>query len=335
MTAESLPVPGMETIAEFDEGFVKLDRLMEKAHEDKSQAAGRIAEIGAELEKLRLSGEPPTEEDLVAARDRRRKGWTLVRTRLKGQGADLAAEQAYDPTSSLEEAYEKSVESADLVADRMRHEATAVAAKASLLAEKGLLHKRTLGLEQEIGDLGAEREALRRKWSERWSPAGIAPGSPREMREWVLKMQDLSRRAAELRKVEAQAGTARAQIESNAALLSRQIAAAGEAAPPSQTSLEEHLLVAGRIVSAQKELAATRAALEKDRAAAGRGLAKAREEKRKAEESLAKWREEWEEAVTKVSEGLTPGGPPRFSTSAPSCPSCWSRPPRTSPGSRA
>jgi len=312
MTAESLLVPGMETIAEFDEGFVKLDRLMEKALEDKSQTAGRIAEIGAGLKKLRLSGEPPTEEDLVAARDRRRVGWTLVRSRLKGEGADQAAEQAYDPTSPLEEAYEKSVESADLVADRMRHEATAVASKASMLAEKELLQKRTLELEQEIGNLGAERDALLRKWAERWSPAGIAPGSPREMREWVLKWQDLSRRAAELRKLEAQAGSATAEIESNKGLLSRLVAATGEAAPPSQASLEEHLLVAERIVSAQKELAATRTALEKDRAAAGRGLAKAREERRKAEESLAKWRADWEKAVTTVSEGLTPGATSAF-----------------------
>jgi uncharacterized protein YhaN len=312
MTAESLPVPGMETIGEFDEGFGKLDRLIEKALEDKGQAAGRIAEIGAGLEKLRLSGEPPTEEDLAAARDRRRQGWTLVRTRLKGEDADEAAERAYDPASPLEEAYEKSVDSADLVADRMRHEATAVASKASLLAEKELVHKRTLELEREIGDLGAQREALLRKWAERWSPAGIAPGSPREMREWVLKWHDLSRRAAEIRKLEAQAGASRAQIESSKALLSRQVAAAGETAPPSQASLEEHLLVADRIISAQKGLAGTRADLEKDRAAAARGSARAGEEKRKAEGALVKWRVDWEKAVREVSEGLTPGATSAF-----------------------
>ena len=133
---ESLPLPPEKTIDEFEEAFDAVDDGLRKAREGLAETKGKIEEIDGNLRTLKLSGEPPTEEDLTAARDHRERGWALVRSAWLDGKRDEAAEAALDPPLPLEQAYEKSVLNADGVADRMRREAERVAHKAGLLADR-------------------------------------------------------------------------------------------------------------------------------------------------------------------------------------------------------
>ena len=91
------------------------------------------------MQSLELERDVPTEDTLLAARDRRDHGWQLVKAIwLDHQPAGLdhtAFINEFAPTGTLASAYESSVAHGDILADRLRREADQVAQKAELLAQ--------------------------------------------------------------------------------------------------------------------------------------------------------------------------------------------------------
>ena len=214
--------------------FDAVDGDLRKAREGVSETKGKVEEIDGNLRTLKLSGEPPTEEDLTAARTHRERGWSLVRSAWLDGKRDEAAEAALDPPLPLEQAYEKSVLNADSVADRMRREAERVAHKAGLLAERRRQEEQAESLSREIGLLEGKRKDLEKEWTSRWAPAGIVPLSPREMRAWMANVKELTRRAPEIRKLEGQAGKIAEAIEESRRTLLSRLAALKEIPPPEE-----------------------------------------------------------------------------------------------------
>ena len=301
---EALPLPPEKTIDEFEEAFDVVDDDLQKAREGVSETKGKIEEIDGNLRTLTLSGEPPTEEDLTAARAHRERGWFLVRSAWLDGNRDQAAEAALDPPLPLDQAYEKSVLNADGVADRMRREADRVAHKGGLLAERGLQEVRAESLSKEIGLIEGKRKDLEKEWASRWTPPGIVPLSPREMRAWMANVKELTRRAPEIRKLEAQAAKIAEGIEESKSTLLDRLTALREIPPPETSSLEAILLRAEEVVRSEKNLKARQENLLKETEEATKENAKAAEEKRKVDEAFARWEGDWAAVLKGISEGL-------------------------------
>jgi uncharacterized protein YhaN len=301
---ETLPLPPEKTIDEFEEAFDTVEGDLRKAREGISETKGKIEEIDGNLRTLKLSGEPPTEEDLTAARTHRERGWSLVRSAWLDGKRDEAAEAALDPPLPLEQAYEKSVLNADGVADRMRREADRVARKVELLAQRRLQEERAESFSRESGLFEANRKDLEKEWTSRWTSAGIVPLSPREMRAWMSNVKELTRRAPEIRKLEGQAGKIAEGIEESRSTLLGRLAALREIPPPEDSSLEAILLMTEEVVGSEKSLKARQESLLKEIEEATKGNAKAAEEKRKVDEAFARWEEDWAAVLKGISEGL-------------------------------
>ncbi len=301
---ESLPLPPEKTIDEFEETFDGIDDGLRKTREALGEAKGKIGEIDGNLRTLKLAGEPPTEEDLTAARGHREQGWALVRSAWLEGRRDEAAEAAFDPSLSLEQGYEKSVLSADGVVDRMRREADRVAHKAGLLADRRLQEERAEELSRQIVQLERKREDLEREWASRWAPPGIVPMSPREMRAWMANWTELARRAAEIRKLDGQARKIAGEIEGSRNTLLDRIAAMGEPPPTKGSSLEAILLQAEEVIRSAKDLQVRREGLEKQIDEGIKGKARAEEEERTEDEAFARWEKDWAAAVKGLSEAL-------------------------------
>ena len=265
---------------------------------------GNEEEIDGNLRTLKLAGEPPTEEDLTAARAHRERGWALVRSAWLDGKRDEAAEAAFDPPLPLEQAYEKSVLNADGVADRMRREAERVAHKAGLLADRSLQEERAEDVTREIGLLEGKRKDLEKEWMSRWAPAGIVPISPREMRAWMVSLKELTRKAAEVRKLDSQTQKISEEIEGSRNALLDRLAALGEPIPPERTALDAILLRAEGIVRSEKDLKVRREGLLREIEEAIKGNARAEAEERKVNEAFALWQENWATALKGISEGL-------------------------------
>ncbi|MFO1430258.1 MAG: AAA family ATPase [Candidatus Competibacteraceae bacterium] len=301
----TLPVPTDATINEFEQHYDDNRRVLEQTRQASTETRDKIGELEGKLERLRLSGEIPLEEDLAAARERRDRGWALVRQAWLGESRDEKTERAFDPLLPLDRAYENSVQEADAVADRIRHEADAVARKQEYLAEKKVQQGRLADLTDQLKRLEAKRQAITEAWRTRWSIVGIGPLSPREMRGWLAINKDLVRQAGEVRTLEDKAQTILHDLEQSRRLLRERLHSANEPAPSAEATLTELLEQAEALVSRQEALQTRRKILEKQVQTAYAELTKARAEREQASQEFRDFKATWAEAVRGINTSLT------------------------------
>ncbi|MFO7495224.1 MAG: AAA family ATPase [Desulfobacterales bacterium] len=200
---EKLPVPDIETVEAYDLRLADAAARRDRLQADLQATAGALRELEGRLAQLQIEGAVPSEFQLGRVRDRRDRGWQLVRGEwLQGKtiGADtrrFVAELV--PDGHLADAYEASVRAADTVADRLRREAERVALLARLTTEKETQGGRRAELEEGLQAAEAACRQLAQEWRALWQPLQVVARGPREMRAWLSRQSDLVRRAAELR----------------------------------------------------------------------------------------------------------------------------------------
>lgn len=210
---ELLPIPLSETIDQFDETRQNLDNRLQLIEAQIQEYQRKSDEAARQIEALRNTRNVPTENDLAEARGRRGRGWSVLRDALV-RGGKVAEEdwRAFAGEEPVPLAYEKAVDQADDIADRLRREAHDVASLVNLEDQKDDLVKT---LERHIHDqqqLSAEKEKLEKEWRKIWQVAGIEPLSPREMRAWLGRYQEVMQLAAGCREHQRQIALLEEQV---------------------------------------------------------------------------------------------------------------------------
>lgn len=284
---ERLPLPSTETVDAFEVRLRSLDDRLEKHLTEATSLSQRLVEIDAELRRLALTGDVPTEADLEGARARRDQAFRELRE---------AWEHGAAREESRADRYEALVRDADDLSDRLRREAGRVAAKAALLSEQErlLARSRQAGAASEAAE--AEAAEAREAWFGLWKAAGIHPLSPREMRGWLQHQAELTNRIAGLRDRRAEAAGLRSRIED-----CRQSIAVHIGTPPEREAplpgLSRLLARARAAISRNDVLEARTSKLSEDLAQRMEELREAKNRADRAAEDEADWRRQWEEAV--------------------------------------
>ena len=146
---ETLAIPGDETVERFETEMQGLNAALSGVADKTNEHQASLREIARQLAELQLTGEVPSEAELVSARERRDYGWKLLRLEWLDRQDITAEKRSYDPDHDLPDAYEKSVVVSDLVADRLRRESNRVATQAALVAEQAKLEKNLEQLEDQ------------------------------------------------------------------------------------------------------------------------------------------------------------------------------------------
>jgi uncharacterized protein YhaN len=190
-----LSIPAEETLARFageiDDCRDQLNSLATEL--ERSEVLER--EIRAQLadpESVAL----PSEDEIAVARAHRSHGWQLVR-RVWLEAADPNIAAAFAAEQPLERAFEQSVAEADVLVDRSRQHAQAVALRNKLLSEQTLQADRRRELEAAHADAEAKLRRLEQTWQAAW-PRVRTVLPPAEMRAWLrdrTRVLDLDRAA--------------------------------------------------------------------------------------------------------------------------------------------
>ncbi|MCU0979984.1 MAG: AAA family ATPase [Pirellulaceae bacterium] len=311
-TLERLPLPALETVDRGEAELAELDGELRSLEREQADLESRTLELESQIEKLRLSQDALTEDDLAAARRQRETGWRLVQEIWRdGQpaGESLSAFLAdFPPAEDLGQAYAQSVSQADAVADRLRRESARVAEKAQLMAERGKADQRQAALAAELAGRRRLRQDRWDAWRGGWQAAGIEPLSPREMRAWLQRHAALADRAAEIRNRREELAQLVARIAVHRNEVQRELEQIGQPTPAADESLADLLdrseAIAARLDAdrEQRERAARdRQRLEDQRPAA-------EQEANAARQQLARWRDDWAAAVAAL--GLSPEASP-------------------------
>ncbi|MGD0090394.1 MAG: AAA family ATPase, partial [Planctomycetota bacterium] len=291
-----LRVPAPETLARFERCFKELDKQQDQLEPQLRANQARAEELRRKLEDLRRGGTIPSEEDLRAARAHRERGWALVRRAWLDGQEDPAQAGEFDPELKLPEAYEKSVRSADDVADGLRRDANRVAQQQNTLRDMQRDGEELGALEKERDRIAAERAQCQTEWEELWRVLGVQAGDTGEMKAWLEAQKGLLKRDEEHRELRERVSIPEQAIKEHKEALAAGLRGLGEqvAEPAALSAL---LSKSVGVLDSISDRTNKRAALENKAKELGEKLPKKERERDEARKKLEKWQEDWGEAM--------------------------------------
>ncbi len=160
------------------------ERRQKELDEERKQAE-------QDLNALLLKSDIPAVSELEASRTVRNIVWNLIKRKYI-ENCDVEQDiRDFTPESDLPSVYEKKVDAADHVSDRLRLAADQVVKRADLEAKIEGLKSRVRDISEEIRKTKALKESLHHQWNSVWKPLGVDPGTPREMKQWLLRVEKL------------------------------------------------------------------------------------------------------------------------------------------------
>jgi len=143
----------------------------------------RASEVSGALTALTAEGDVPSEADLDGARKARKVAFAAM----------LGSAEPLRPEHPLVRSFEKSVETADTTADRLRREADRVARKARLAADDGRLAASMASHAGELSSLDQDLEQHRQDLAELWQGVSVSPRSADDWLVWLGKHGEIVR----------------------------------------------------------------------------------------------------------------------------------------------
>lgn len=309
---EKLPLPALETVDRYEAELADLDDELRRLEREQSELQSRALELESQVEKLRLSQDALTEDDLAAARQRRETGWRLVQQVWRdGQPAGDVLQAfltQFPPAEDLAGAYAQSVDQADAVADRLRRESARVAEKAQLVAERRKTDERLAALAADLDARRRQRQERWDAWRGGWQAAGIEPLTPREMRAWLQRHTALADRAADIRNRREELVQLAARLAVHRSEVRRELEKIGPPAPEGEESLTDLLDRSDMVLARLEEDRQQREQAVRDRQRLDQQRLAAEQEAEAARQQLAHWRDDW--AAAMVALGLKPEASP-------------------------
>lgn len=312
---QHLAVPLEATLDQFESRFQETARQQLAVAERLAAEDDSIRQLEARLQSLELQQDVPTEEVLLAARNRRDEGWHLVKAAWLDNapaGGDVARFLAeFAPGGSLAGAYEQSVQCGDALADRLYREADRVARKAEWLAQLGQRRASRAALQQDSRLLEDQHARTQRKWNTAVGPLHLEDESqtPVELRAWLRQREDVIQLLEKVEEARQGVEPLDRAFTSHHAAVTRALNEIDEASSTTAgCDLAESLERAEAAIKRQDDLTQQRTKLETNLAAARSERDNARLSLQVAEAELEAWRTDWAMQMTRI--GLEAGAAP-------------------------
>ncbi len=297
-TLMALPLPLSETVQQFENRYSAIADERREIQKDRKHIEKELKAARAEIRKAVYGGEVPSEETLTRTREKRDRGWQLLRRQWLDQADVTEESRLYDTGQALPEAYEGYVGQADLIADRLRREADRVALAGSLRARVETLEAALADNDKDKAVLDSSVQDFAKAWHRVWQPLGIIPLSPKEMGGWLAEMDKLRFRVEDIFKKEPEIAR---DVKKRTALktaVQKELDAMGEETAQTGEALGPILILAEGVL---ERIAARRTVLEKFKERqkkAQKDLHQADEDLKTAEEALAGWQVQWQKAIS-------------------------------------
>lgn len=299
-TVESLlkiPMPVSETLDTFEKERDELSEKMRDNGRKQQEVEEENKQTEQELKALLSKSDVPTISELEESRNIRNTGWSLIKHKyiekidVEKDVLEFASE------SDLPTLYEQKVDNADHVSDRLRLVADQVVKRADLEAKIKNLKSRFDDIAEEIKKVNETQIVHREKWDAIWEPLGIAAGTPREMKQWLLKVEKLVTR---IQSANAVAGDVQKLAEECKRLkeaVSIQIKKFDESLDQQEMSLEAMISLCEQRVEQEDGVRERKSQLEQSMSDAEIRLKRTRDELKSIENDQSNWGQEWGQAI--------------------------------------
>ena len=297
-----LALPGLETIDRFEGELDTLANRIRHKADELAALEKDLSDTEKTILELNFSLSVPTEQDLASARHHRGAIWKIISGIIETPNAreDLIIGflQDYPDAKTLGAGFENAMAAADEVADRLRREADRVATLAKLVSDKSTLEKRIHGLTDQKTILSADFKAVSEKWQVLCSAAGITAASPKEMRAWLHRINDVTLRFSDINQRMARTSEKLKKIDAVRVRLEAALAVLRQPVPARETSLKEMLKTAGNIIETEIARSETREQRLAEKSQKSAQLSDLRIRLQTYEADLEAWQNQWEKAVS-------------------------------------
>lgn len=308
----AMPVP--ETLDTFERKFDELSETARDLDRRKNELTEELQQTEQDLNALLLTSDAPTTAELEDARTVRKTGWHLIKRKYI-EKIDVEAEiAAYARGSDLPALYEQKVDKADHISDRLRLASDQVVKRADLEARIADLKSRleTIGDESEkvqAGQIAGEKE-----WRVIWEPLGIKAGTPREMKQWLLKVDHLLSNFRTARVVSGEARNLAADCKSLRETIALQILKFDDTIDPDRMSLEAMLSLCEQRIEQEDAMLDRKRQLAHSLSELSARIKRAREDLTSIENDQSGWSRQWTQAIAGL--GLEAEAHPERATAA-------------------
>ena len=302
-----LQVPSLaETVKKFEKNRNDLLQKWQKTKDHILDQQKSIDEYEEQIRRIDSLAEIPSEEKLLTVRAKRETGWQFIKTKLEKGILDTEKVNEFTHGHEIAAVYEDRVRDADQLADTMRLEAEKVGEKNKLLSDIEICKEKMNQLIMEEKSWQSEMITWKEKWQELWKPAGMTPLSPEEMKEWLVKYEQITGLIGEYLKLnETIQELEKNQMQFKSALVTalQQLVDVSES-----QSLESMLNLAEKQQKKIRELENTRSGLDSRMKEIKEKIDQKESEKRNIEIKISEWKQAWNLAVqdTNISKHTSP-----------------------------
>ena len=298
---ERLKIPSAETIDAFENEFETANQSIRLLKKEIKQLESVLTETIRRTEELNLTSTVPTETDLVLARKRRDTGWRIIASTLNrepiSENHTNEFLKQFPQADDLNSAFENSVFFADEIADRLRREADRVATLAKLLSDRSDLENRLNTHKSALTAQKNEYEQISANWISQWSSVNMLPASPKEMRAWAAKKQDMTSRYADIRSRKSRTKTRKTMIEALCQKISQELASMEQPLPDTFETLGDLVKRGKRVLESEKNLLEKREKLDNEKSLKQTLLSELKIRTQVKEKELAQWLQAWKQAI--------------------------------------
>lgn len=305
-------MPVQETLDIYDEKFGDIAQTLKDLRRKEKELREEAQESEQDLKALLSRTEIPAITDLENARNSRNAGWGLIKRKYI-ERVDIEDEiREYAKGDDITRLYEQKIRAADNISDVLRLNADDVVKRADLEGRIETVNTDLAGLEKDIARIGTEEDELREEWFTIWRPLGVDPGTPREMKQWLVRLEKL---LSDMNTAGIISGEAANLDRENMTIrdsLSAQVSRFDASVNCAGLGLESLLDFCERQVQKEKDKIRHREKLEHSLAESRLELTRAQENLKAVDREFSEWLQEWAQAIEGL--GLKPDVHPEHAT---------------------
>ena len=291
----SIPVP--ETLDMFEKKRDEIADDMKEYRRKERELNKEWTETEEHLKALLLKSDVPTIAELEEARTLRNTRWHLIKQKYV-ENNDVEQEiKLYASDADLVALYEQNVNGADHLSDRLRLDADQVVKRADLEGKIDALKSHLRSIAEEVKNANEAKETLQKEWTAIWKPLDIDPGTPKEMKQWVLKLEKLLANIDATNAAYSETNKLADACQSLKKTISLQISKFDPSIDVTKMSLEAMITLCEQRVETEESALQRKHQLEHSLDEAMRRLKRAEEKLKSIENDQASWIDEWGQAI--------------------------------------
>lgn len=303
-------MPVAETLDIFERRLDDITSRQKEAGRKKEEYEAVKLKAEQELKQLLKSTDLPTVEDLEEMRTARNTGWNLIKGKYI-ENEDLETDiAAYTSGEYLPDLYENKVERADHISDQLRQASDIVVKQANLKLQIEESDTLILKAGKLLSQLDNEHGKALAEWKDFWQKINVDAGQPREMKQWLFKVDQLLEnfRSANLLSAEAEE-LAQEVIKTRDAVL-MQVAKFDETPARKDMSLEELLVLCEQKAATEEKMRTHENRLKDQLLELDKQSSREKKKLKDIKEKNNVWKKNWNESISGL--GLKPDSHPEL-----------------------